>query len=449
MLHRKDAVSMAVIGLLASCGVAMADGGVAAQLKTPALSLDPTVVTAQDSGAPNTLLMMGLDKIGVAKPIQSVGINIYGWIEAGYDANLRNNAGSNANTGVITRPYGFTEEFGNHFTLNQLAVRIEKIVDPKKWDVGGLIEANFGTDDNFTTPALSNNGTNSSGWEFQTPGNNPGEVPHLDFTQAYLDVNAPVGNGVKVRLGRFYTLLGYESFDPRGNPFYTHSYIYNNEPLENTGVLVFYNINDQWSVVGGMSRGINQNTEDDNGSPDGLGQVTFTPNKQWQFMFNWEVGPQDVQDTSHYDVMLNPIVVWQATDALKFAGEGFYEYDGGFNGFAPDGVTHAYGDNYGIALYGSYAINDYFTANLRAEWMHTYAGVPFPLGVPGIPSSNAWEITAGVSIKPLPKDPIGQNLTIRPEIRYEFSEDHDFTVGNGTQTYKDQLSIGADVIFTF
>src|SRR5206468_186644 len=143
------------------------------------------------------------------------------------------------------------------------------------------------------TTSRDSPGGNTSGWEFQTPGDNLGEVPHLDFAQAYLDVNVPVGNGLKLRAGRFYTIIGYESFDPRGNPFYSHSYIFNNEPLVNTGLLAFYQLNDQWSLTGGLSRGINQNTEDDNGAIDGLGQVTYTLSKQWQFTANFEVGPQN------------------------------------------------------------------------------------------------------------------------------------------------------------
>jgi hypothetical protein len=390
--------------------------------------------------------MLGLDKLHLAQPLQSTGINIYGWIEAGYDANLRNNMGSTQSR--ITRPLGFTQEMGNHFALNQVALRIERLVDSKKWDVGGLVEANFGTDNTFTTPARDSKGGNTAGWEFQTPGDNPGEVPHLDITQAYIDVNAPVGNGLKVRLGRFYTITGYESFDPRGNPFYSHSYIFNNEPLVNTGILAFYQLNDQWSLAGGLSRGINQNTEDDNGAIDGLAQITYTLSKQWQFTANFEVGPQNSADTSHYDFLFNPIAVFQATEKLKLAAEGLYDYDGGFNGFAPAGLSHAYGDNYGFALYAQYACCDYVAANLRAEWMHTYAGVPFPLDAPTIASSNAWEITAGLTIHPMPKDPIGQNLMIRPEIRYDFSEDHDYATGP-VNNYKDMWSVGADIVFSF
>jgi hypothetical protein len=389
------------------------------------------------------LLMQGLDKVGAAKPLQNLGINIYGWIEGGYTGNLRNNAGSGA--GVLTRPPGFTEEIGNHFELNQVAIRIEKLVDSKKWDVGGLVEANFGTDANSTV---------TNGEELQTPGDNPGEVPHIVFNQAYVDFNIPVGNGLKIQAGRFYTLIGYESIDPRGNPLYSHSFLFNAEPLTNTGVIATYNLNDQWAFEGGVTRGWNQSTEDTNGSPDGIAQVTYTPNKQWQFILNAEVGPETAGDTSHYRTLINPIAVYQMTDKLKLAAEGLYIYDGSANSDPFTGVTHAYGDSYGVSLYGQYVINDYFTANVRGEWLHTYVGTGGfndSLGEFGgsVPTLNGYEVTLGVTITPMPKDPILQNISIRPEFRYDVSEDHLFAVGDGSSTYRDQYTLAADVIVKF
>ena len=48
----------------------------------------------------------------------------------------------------------------------------------------------------------------------------------FDITQAYIDVNVPMGNGLIIRTGKFVSLMGYETIDPRGNPFYSHSYLF-------------------------------------------------------------------------------------------------------------------------------------------------------------------------------------------------------------------------------
>jgi len=58
----------------------------------------------------------------------------------------------------------------------------------------------------------------------------------------------------------------------------------------------------------------------------------------------------------------------------------------------------------------------------------------------------------GATIKPFPKDPIDKNLTIRPEARYSISDSRAFFERGGDgnfRTFKDQLTIGADIIFSF
>jgi len=138
MFYRKDAVFMAVAGLLASSGFAMAD----ATPKT-SLSLDPKVISA-DATAPDNLLMMGMDKAGAAKTLKDNKLSIYGWVESGYTYNHRH-GGSGQNAAVIT-PGPFNHEFGNHYMLNQVDLRIERQVDPTKFEVGGMVEVMYGSD---------------------------------------------------------------------------------------------------------------------------------------------------------------------------------------------------------------------------------------------------------------------------------------------------------------
>src|SRR5690242_11604502 len=98
MLSRK-AVFFAVAGLLASSGYALADNA-----PKTSLTLDPTVITA-DAASDRAPLMMALDKVGAAKPLDDIGLNIYGWVEAGYSYNHRhhsNEVGSGeGNAGIL------------------------------------------------------------------------------------------------------------------------------------------------------------------------------------------------------------------------------------------------------------------------------------------------------------------------------------------------------------
>jgi len=453
MFYRKDAVLMAVAGLLASSGFAMADS---TGLQTPVQSPDPTVVRADDA-ATQAPLMMALDKVGAAKPLSDAGLNIYGWVEAGYTWNHRNNG-----TPIIPGPFNL--EIGNHFMLNQIDIRFEKVIaDPKKFDVGGLVEVMYGTDANRI---------HSTGWGFNgsdaTDNNDPPDRAavanidpqyQFDATQAYVDVSVPIGNGLIIRTGKWVTLYSYETIDPRGNLFYSHSFLFSAVPFTQTGILGMYKINDQWAVKAGISRGWDITMEDDNGCAiDTIGMVTYTPNKNLTINLTGGTGPENYHDTSHYRTVLDPTVTWKATDQITLGGEVLYWFDGGANGDGPP-FTHAYGDVWGAAVYGSYKVNDYVTVNGRAEKVHAlldFSGFQAaggfstmdggPIGI------SAYEVTLGLGITPMPKDPIGKNLTIRPEVRYDFTDStaHKFFPTNGgDNVYKDQLTFGADVIFTF
>jgi len=418
----KKEMILAVSVLLASAGLAMADGG-----KASYLTLDPAVATAEDAGAPTTPLMMGLDKIGAAKPLSSLNLNIYGFVDSGYTFNTDHHSGQ-FNVGRV-----FDAEIPNRYQLDQIDLTIERtIVDKKKFDVGGKIEMIYGTDARFT---------HSNGMEFGNGDVNSGTSPTLspqyqfDLVQAYVDVNAPIGNGLNFRLGKFVTPMGFETINPTTNPFYSHSYLFNFAiPFTNTGALASYQLNDQVNLSAGVVRGWDQSLEDNNGSPSGIAGITYTPNKQWSVTVNAICGPENFGDTGHYRTGVDPVLIYTPTDKWTFTADADYTYDGG-----ADAGTQA--DWYGVALYAGYAINDYVTANGRGEWFHDGDGVRLGTGT----STNVFEATLGLNIKPFPKDPWGSNLKIRPEARYDYCEDPIFVGG----TDRNQVTLAVDLIVTF
>ena len=71
--------------------------------------------------------------------------------------------------------------------------------------------------------------------------NSPG-ASKSDFSlkDAYVELRAPVGNGLDFKLGTFTEILGYEVYETGNNPNYTRSYGYEIEPTALTGMLVTY-----------------------------------------------------------------------------------------------------------------------------------------------------------------------------------------------------------------
>lgn len=420
MFYRKDAVALAALSMLASAGFVMAES-------KNALTLDSSVVNAAEA-ADRTLLMGGLDRIGAAQPLEAAGINVYGWVQGGYSANLRNTNGFKN----VPRISGvsFNSQPENEFMLNQVVLRFERLVDMKKpIDIGFLVELMYGSDAGLI---------HSNGLEY---GNNNAFNPdnQFDIPQAYVDISlGQVGNGLKFRVGKFATLLGYETIAPTTNPFYSHSYVFGVLPFTHTGVLGTYTVNDQVAITLGATRGWDQATEDINEGGDVcgwdvLGQVAWTPNQQTSVFYNFSVGPQNAGDTDHWRVANNLVITYAVNDRLKLALDGVYIADHAYD-------AGTYGDVWGAAAYASYVINEFFTFNARIEKLHDYR-----FGT----TLNFYEATLGLTIKPFPKDPIGQNLTVRPEIRYDWSEDEVYTAGRSNNFYQDQWSAGIDFIFTF
>ena len=70
-------------------------------------------------------------------------MNIYGWIESGYTYNHRH---KNSGNDIVITPGPFNHEYGNHYMLNQVDLRFERVVDPTKFDVGGMVELMYGSD---------------------------------------------------------------------------------------------------------------------------------------------------------------------------------------------------------------------------------------------------------------------------------------------------------------
>lgn len=410
--------------VLACAGVVTAASASASRASTAAtdsftLSAQPIYAQAEAAPAPpRKPLMAALDKMGAAKTLDDWNINIGGLVEAGWTYNFDDPAGG-INVG---RVFDFEDQDP---TLDQLMVFVERTVDPSKgkFDVGGRMEWMWGGD----ARVIHSNGL------FDHYGLADGPDEQFDLTQLYVDVGIPVGNGLTVRAGKFTTLLGYELINPSGNALYSHSYLFGFAiPFTNTGVLGIYPITDKVTVTAGITRGWEQSLEDNNDSIDFMGQVKWVASDKVTLYFNGITGPEQTDNDSNYRTVLDGIATIAVSDELSLAVNGDFGWEADA---AADGGSALW---YGVAGYAGYKISDYFTLNGRVEWFNDDDGAR-GLG------TNVYEATFGVAIRPMGADPIGQNLVIRPEVRYDYSDDDIF---DGA-TQNDQWTFGVDALFTF
>lgn len=141
---------------------------------------------------------------------------------------------------VVGRAYDGTAK-QDGFNLNVVKLTLEKPLDEGQWSAGYKVDLLFGPDAN--TYGTTSTGAATSDFAIQ---------------QAYVNLRAPVGNGLDFQMGVFSTCIGYEVFDSYANPNYSRSYAYTIEPLSHTGVLASYRFTDWLKVSAGIADTWNQ-----------------------------------------------------------------------------------------------------------------------------------------------------------------------------------------------
>ena len=447
---------LAMAAVLATAGLSLADSTSPAAAPAAAPAPAPAAAPADT----NPLLMYSLDQIktgdtSVGQSLSNAGINIYGYLELGYTADLAGPppAGSTIPGRV------FDTEYGNHVQMDQLDLTIAKAInfsDPKYikrgWDVGGHFEFVYGYD-----PSYGGDSFHSSGLDF---GYNPSSVfsplYQADIEQAYVTLALHLGGAgdVKFKAGKFVTLLGEETINPTTNYLYSHTYSFGYMiPYTQTGVLAEYVPNSQWTFYGGVTRGWNQTFYDNNSSVDFLGEVGYAPNSQWDFIVNLSEGPQDgamgnagLGNNNDYRTVVEPLITYTPpilNNALTLVSDTVIAYDGAGNSTNGNQSSGWFSE----ALYQNYVLNSYFSFTTREEYDYVGSGLGSagiginPFGIENY--TNMGDLTFGVKIIPFPNGSLSKNFYIRPEIREDLA-DHAVFNGNHYQT-----TFGIDAIYQF
>lgn len=386
------------------------------------------------------------------------GIQIGGWLEQGFTGNFASPA-NRMNTPVL-----FNDR-SNDYQLNQLYVYAEKAVcrDGCSWDIGGRVDALFGTDARFlTVPGLEDHRDRTPKWNGDT------SEYGLAVPQAYVEVAAPYLNGVSLKAGHFYSIAGYETAAAPQNFFYSHSYTYvYGEPFTFTGALFTVHPNDQLTLNIGYTNGwdVLDSSSNEYGilagvrwlSADRRTSLAATVHSG-QDVTNFRAGGTLIDaDRDFYSLVLQH----QINDCWRYV----LQHDFGYQedaevvvNIGPRTLTFDTGKWYGINQYLIYDMNETTSAALRVEWFrdqnNSRLGVPvvFNPGGPTFLGGNYVEVTAGLNWRP------HTNVTIRPEIRWDYSDvrgnpaapggDPNLRVYNDN-TSSSQVTVAVDAILLF
>ena len=267
---------------------------------------------------------------------------ISGWIETGFTGNF-DSPEDNQNFGRLL------DDRSNELVMNQAAVNFErKLAQEQRFDWGFKLQLLFGTDARYI---------HSLGMRYHQAGSGEyqGDVPEV-----YLSLHLPVvtEGGIDVQLGKFITLDGVETVDPRPNSFYSHTSIFNfGVPTSHTGALFTLHANKTLDLIAGITRGVNTSIDDNNDALAFHGGFNWkSADEKVVVIGSTHIGPESADNDSDVRYINDVAVTWKVTDKLTSITEINYVRD-----------NEAEADAYGAAQYLTYEINDRISASIRGE----------------------------------------------------------------------------------
>ena len=368
------------------------------------------------------------------------GISTYGWLDVGIGGN---NWGSTFNGPITFNDRNWQAQ------MNQLYLVNEKVIDTADggWDWGGRVDLLYGTDSIYTTargldaflfPQFAASGV--SAWQSS-------KDYGLALPQLYVEL---ARDNVAVKLGHFYTIIGYEVVPAIGNFFYTHAYTMQyGEPFTHTGVLGTWTPNEQMVVYGGVTNGwdnwsdplvgpgnlSNPGYPGSNSNAAFLGGITFKNSDATQSLTfttssGNEIGGFNATDYAVGNrTVLSTVYSNELSEKLTyvFQNDNGWQFNGLANGtgFRTNGQTNDLAQWYGVNQYLFWNFSETLVGGLRMEWFRDNNGtrVLDPLRNAAQPGNsnftggyqgNFWEMTWGLNYKP------NKNWMVRPEVRYDW-----------------------------
>ncbi len=374
------------------------------------------------------------------------GIVLDFWLSQGFTWNT-DDPDNNSNV-----PLTFNDR-SNEYQMNQLYLALGREVSTSGgWDIGGRVDLLYGTDYFFTQSAgleTRTDGTprwNSSDGPRRAAGSSAA-MYGLAMPQLYMELFAPIGPGIKFKLGHFYTAIGYESVMAPENFFYSHAFTMQYaEPFTHTGMLSEFALTRRLDVLAGFTRGWD-NWEDPNSDLGFLGGFSWTaPSEKSSIALTVHSSSEDADGNNNRTVYS---LVYTRRLGCRF--QYIMQHDFGTEELAEVGQdgTNEVAKWYGINNYLLFDASDRLRLGIRAEWFRDQdnsrvLALPLESVTEG---GNYFGLTAGANWQ------MADRWTLRPEIRWDWSDVEVPSLGRegmyNNFTERNQLTLATDMIFRF
>ena len=341
-----------------------------------------------------------------------------GWMAAGVYDNDQGLDGPNGNS-----PLGFNN-LAEEFQLHQAGLYAAREADNggSGWGWGFRADFMFGTDGPDTQ--AFGDGSWDASWD--TSGQYGFAMPQLYGELVYDDW--------RVKIGHFYTIIGYEVVQAPDNFFYSHAYtmVYN-EPFTHTGILVEKPINDMVTLYGGYTFGWDTGFDNRNDGSTFLGGIGLQLTDNMSATYATSFGDPGDNPAGSSETYLHSLVIdWSLTDRLNYVFQ---------NDFQTRNSTTAGGKTYGINQYLFYKLTDKLSAGMRYEWFRDSRGAVAVAGA----SEHFQALSMGLNFK------VRDNLWVKPEMRYDWTDRDDAFAGAAFDggTEGNMFFWGSQLIYTF
>ncbi|QDV71621.1 hypothetical protein Poly24_53600 [Rosistilla carotiformis] len=374
----------------------------------------------QDGSLPS-LACAGCGTCDLGDPWQLCG-NHWGWDKGGWLQLGYTTAGRNGTN------------FNNHpdrINLHQAWFYMEKVADGSTgFDWGGRVDYVYGVDAQ-DTQAFGNDGSHwDNGWDNGIYGH---ALPQAYGEVAYGDLS--------VKVGHFYTIIGYEVVTAPDNFFYSHAFtMFNSEPFTHTGALATYNLSDSTTIYGGYTSGWDSGFE--NNGDNFIGGISQQLDDTTNITFAYVAGRFGNISQPGYGGekgnMFSIVTQKELTNKLSYVNQIDYlktSIEGA------GGAKLNQRDTFDINNYLIYQVNDCWAVGGRFEWWNV-EGNGYNLA-PG-DNNDIYDLTLGVNYRG------NANWVIRPEVRWTWDKDANI---NGLAVNENaaatQTTFGIDGIYTF
>jgi hypothetical protein len=417
--------------------------------------------------------LLGTD-VNESSWMKRMGLSVGGWLNSGVTYNASHPQDK------FNGPVTFNDR-DSELQLNQLYLYLQRAVvtNGEHWDIGGRFDFMYGTDSIFTqalgipyVDPRTGQPLNRGHWDQHLTSFND-RFYGIALPQAYAELNVPIGNGLNIKAGHFYTPIGYEVVPAPDNFFVSKSYAFQFGPFTHTGILGSYNIDNNWNVMAGAITGSATGGWDGTwdqqlGNWDFLGGGTWTSDdKNYALTLTSTAGGRSEQFGDAW-------AMYSLVGKANFMDNILHYIIQHDHGFADNVQTANFTSNggklenaqwYGINQYLAYDLREDVTLGLRAEWWRDNNGFrvfgpprcsgSVNIGANGNASSYAcgsdlnaypfqgssyYAITAGLVWRPL------KWVQVRPNVRYDWADNIKiFDTGQRS----DQFLFSTDLVLKF